>query len=166
MSINLPKFTDLDYINFLIAASNVYSCSEAARCFPSSTDAPSHDCFTRLLQKQPSDTEPLWAEVRKFVTPSEGYLIVDDTMLDKPYSKKIGFVRYQWNEKHHRTVKGIGFDTLLGQMVRKSYMLIFVFITSMKTKKPKTITSLICLTRPKNADLNRSLLCLIYGMQA
>jgi len=55
MSINLPKCTDLDYINFLIAASNVYSCTEAARCFPSTTDAPCHDCFTRLLQKQPSD---------------------------------------------------------------------------------------------------------------
>ncbi|MHB8102309.1 MAG: IS701 family transposase, partial [Methanosarcina sp.] len=90
MSINLPKCTDLDYINFLIAASNVYSCTEAARCFRSSTDAPSHDCFTRLLQKQPSDTEPLWDEVRKFVNPNEGHLIVDDTTLDKPYSKKIG----------------------------------------------------------------------------
>ena len=88
MSINLPKFTDLDYINFLIAASNVYSCSEAARCFPSSTDAPSHDCFTRLLQKQPSDTEPLWAEVRKFVTPSEGYLIVDDKHWTSPIQKR------------------------------------------------------------------------------
>jgi hypothetical protein len=43
----------------------------------------------------------------------EGYLIVDDTTLDKPYSKKIGFVRYQWSGKHHRTVKGIGLVTLL-----------------------------------------------------
>ena len=108
MSINLSKCTDLDYINFLIAASNVYSCTEAARCYPSTTNAPSHDCFTRLLQKQPSDTEPLWNEVRKFVTPKEGYLIVDDTILDKPYSEKIGFVRHQWSGKHHRTVKGIG----------------------------------------------------------
>jgi hypothetical protein len=113
MSINLPKCTDLDYINFLIAASYVYSCTEAARCFPSSTAAPSHDCFTRLLQKQPSDTEPLWTEVKKLVTPKEDYLIVDDTTLDKPYSKKIGFVRYQWSGKHHRTVKGIGLVTLL-----------------------------------------------------
>ena len=70
MSINLPKCTDLDYINFLIAASTVFSCTEAARCSPSTTDAPSHDCFTRLLQKQPSNTEPSWAEVRKFVNPS------------------------------------------------------------------------------------------------
>src|SRR5665647_1956664 len=69
ISINLPKCTDLDYINFIIAASTVFSCTEAAHCYPSITNAPSHDCFTRLLQKQPSDTEPLWDEVSKFVTP-------------------------------------------------------------------------------------------------
>jgi len=38
---------------------------------------------------------------------------VDDTVLDKPYSEKIGFVRYQWSGKHHRSVKGIGLVTLL-----------------------------------------------------
>jgi len=113
MSINSSKCTDFDYINFLIAASNVYSCTEAARCYSSATDAPSHDCFTRLLQKQPSDTEPLWDEVSKFVTPREGFLIVDDTVLDKPYSEKIDFVRRQWSGKHHRTVKGIGLITLV-----------------------------------------------------
>ncbi len=113
MSINSSKCTDLDYINFLIAASTVFSCTEAARCYPSSIDAPSHDCFTRLLQKQPLDTEPLWAEVRKYVTLKYGFLIVDDTVLDKPYSEKIGFVRYQWSGKHHHTVKGIDLITLV-----------------------------------------------------
>jgi len=113
MSIDSSKCTDFDYINFLIAASNVYSCTEAARCYSSATDAPSHDCFTHLLQKQPSDTEPLWDEVSKFVTPKEGFLIADDTVLDKPYSEKIDFVRRQWSGKHHRTVKGIGLITLV-----------------------------------------------------
>jgi putative transposase len=81
ISINLPKCTDLDNVNFLIAASNVFICTEAARCCSSISNAPSHDCFTRLLQKQPSDIEPLWDEVGKFVTPKEGYLIADDTVL-------------------------------------------------------------------------------------
>jgi len=113
MLINPPKCTALDYINFLIAVSTVYSCTEAARCYSSLVNAPSHDCFTRLLQNQSSDTESLWNEVRKFVTPKEGYMIVDDTVLDKPYSEKMGFVRYQWSGKHHRTVKGIGLVTLV-----------------------------------------------------
>lgn len=32
MSINLSKCTDLDYIYFLIAASTVFSCTDASRC--------------------------------------------------------------------------------------------------------------------------------------
>jgi len=34
MDINPPKCSDIDFINFLIAASNVFSCTEAARCYP------------------------------------------------------------------------------------------------------------------------------------
>ena len=33
--------------------------------------------------------------------------------MDKPYSKKIGFVRFHWSGKHHRGVKGIVLITLL-----------------------------------------------------
>ncbi|MCO5381686.1 MAG: transposase [Methanosarcina barkeri] len=40
-------------------------------------------------------------------------MIVDDTVLDKPYSEKMGFVRYQRSGKHHLTVKGIGLVTLV-----------------------------------------------------
>ena len=92
MSISLPKCTDLDYINFLLAASNVFSCTEAARSFSYVNNAPSHDYYTRLLRKQHSDQESLRVKVRKFVTPKGGYLIVDTTTLKKPYSKKIGSV--------------------------------------------------------------------------
>ena len=86
MSINMPECTDLDYINFIIAASTVFSCTEATRCYPSRNNVPSNDCFYRLLQKQSSDTEPLCTEVRRFVVSKECYLIVNDTILDKPYS--------------------------------------------------------------------------------
>jgi len=54
----------LIFINFLIAASNVFSCTEAARCYPIVANAPSHDAFTRCLQRQPPDTEALWEEVK------------------------------------------------------------------------------------------------------
>jgi hypothetical protein len=76
MLINPPKCTALNYIDFLIAVSTVYICTEAARCYSSLVNAPSHDCFTRLLQNQSSDTESLWNEVRKFVTPKEGSFVI------------------------------------------------------------------------------------------
>jgi len=75
--------------------------------------------------------------VRKFVIPKKGFPIVDDTILDKPYSKKIGFVRYQWNGKHHRTVKGIGLITLLwtdGKKILPVDFRIYDFDQDSKTK--------------------------------
>jgi putative transposase len=46
---NAPKCTDLDYINFLVAAQQVFSAVEAARSHPKGEDKPAHDADTRLL---------------------------------------------------------------------------------------------------------------------
>src|SRR5665811_1644151 len=75
MDINPPKCSDIDFINFLIAASNVFSCTEAARCYLFVANAPSHDACTRCLQRQPTDTEALWDEVKNHVKPEEGFRI-------------------------------------------------------------------------------------------
>ena len=64
MDINPPKCIDIDYIDFLIATSKVFSCTGAARCYPFIANAPSHDAFTRCLQRQPPDTEALWDKVK------------------------------------------------------------------------------------------------------
>lgn len=50
---NAPKCTDMDYIHFLLAAQTVFSCTEAANSQPALPDAPAHNAFTRLLQRQP-----------------------------------------------------------------------------------------------------------------
>jgi len=42
---NQPKYTAIDYINFLIATQKAYSCSEAARVQPEGADPPSHDAI-------------------------------------------------------------------------------------------------------------------------
>lgn len=110
---NPAKCSDLDYINFLTASVKVFTCTEAAKCQPYGGNGPSHDAFTRLLQRQPPDTEALWNEVRGIIRPQEGFLIADDTLLDKPYAKKMDLVYHQWSGKQHRTVNGINVCTLL-----------------------------------------------------
>jgi DDE superfamily endonuclease len=42
-----------------------------------------------------------------------GYLVVDDTVLDKPYAVHIPLVKKQYSGKHHRVVKGISLVNLL-----------------------------------------------------
>ena len=111
--INPPKCTDLDYINFLIASSRVFSCTEASKCSYFDSNSPAHDSFTRLLLRQSPDTEALWEEVKNFVTPETGLLIIDDTILDKPYSKHIDLVYRQWSGKHHQIVNGINLETVV-----------------------------------------------------
>jgi putative transposase len=85
---NPPKADELDYIHFLIAAQKVFTCTEAARSAPGSFNPPAHDAFTRLLRREPPDTGALWGEARTLVEPERGLLVVDDTTLDKPYSKR------------------------------------------------------------------------------
>lgn len=96
-----------------MAAANVFTCTEAARCYPEGSDSPSHDAFTRLLQRWPPDTEALWIESSHLVRPGEGILIVDDTTLDKPYAKKMDLVYRQYSGKHHSVVNGINITTLV-----------------------------------------------------
>lgn len=106
---NAPKVSDVDYIQFLIAAQRVYTCTEAARCAATA----SHDAYTRLLSRLPPDTAALWREVEPLVQKTHGLLVVDDTTLDKPYAQKMGLVTRHWSGKHHGVVQGISLTTLL-----------------------------------------------------
>jgi len=110
---NPPKVDDLDYIHFLVAAQKLFTCTEASRSHPDGDTAPAHDAFTRLLQRQPPDTEALWQEAEPVVEQDEGLLILDDTTLDKPYANKIEHVTWHWSGKHGKAVKGINLLTLL-----------------------------------------------------
>lgn len=112
-SLNLAKCDDHYCIHFLIASIDVFACTEAARCQPIGENCPSHDAFTRLLQGQPPDTEALWDEVKDIVRHQKGFLVLDDTTLDKPYAKNMDIVYHQWSGKHHRIVNGINITTLI-----------------------------------------------------
>src|SRR5262245_12487412 len=110
---NAPKVTDLDYINFLLAAPRVVSCTEAARVQPDGPRRAAHDAVTRLLRRLEPDTMPLWREAEQHIDRQAGLLIADDSTLDKPYAQKIELVHRHWSGKHHQVVSGINLLTLL-----------------------------------------------------
>ncbi len=110
-NVNPSKCDDLDYINFLLASVDVFTCTEAARYYEGRVNNPSHDAFTRLLQRQPPDSEALWNEVKDIIQPQKGFLIIDDTVLDKPYAKNMDLVYHHWSGEHHRVVSGIDIIT-------------------------------------------------------
>lgn len=110
---NGPKVDELDYIQFLIAAQRVFTCTEAATCQPEQAQPPAHDAFTRLLSRQPPDTAALWREVQPLIEPGKGALLLDDSTLDKPYAQHMALVTPHWSGKHHRVVIGINLISLV-----------------------------------------------------
>lgn len=110
---NPPKCTDLDYINFLVAAQKVFSSVEASKTHPAEEGAPAHDAYTRLLQRLPPDSDALWQEVEPLIKVTQGVLVFDDTTLDKPYASQMALVTRHWSGKHRRVVQGINLISLV-----------------------------------------------------
>src|SRR5438874_13388 len=109
---NLAKVHPEHYIDFLVAAPKACSAAEAGRSQRPGRDAPAHDAFTRLLTRLEPDPQALWAEVRPLIDPAAGWLVVDDTTLDKPHAKHMGLVCQHWSGRHRRVVAGINLITL------------------------------------------------------
>jgi len=80
--------SDCDYINFLVAAQCDVSCVKAAECFSGNGFVITHDAFNRFLTRQSLTPETLWTEVEPFIERRNGWLVVDDTVIDKVYSEK------------------------------------------------------------------------------
>jgi putative transposase len=110
---NAPKCTEYDYINFLVAAQQVFSAVEAARSHPDSEAKRAHDAYTRLLRRLPPDSAALWAEVSGCIEVNKGLLVIDDTTLDKPYASAMALVSRHWSGKHHEVVQGINLISLV-----------------------------------------------------
>lgn len=107
------QISDVDYINFLTAIPNSASCVKAADCYSDSGMVVSHDSVNRFLTRQLLHPDALWNEVKPFIEKRNGWLILDDTVIDKIYSEHIEMTQYQWSGKFHEVVKGIGLVTLV-----------------------------------------------------
>jgi hypothetical protein len=108
-SVNPPRCTPHDFIDFYVAAPGPVSCTEAARVQPRSPFAPAHDSFNRL---EPDPNE-LWEEAEPLVEKARGAVIIDDSTLEKRRSKHIGLVTRHWSGKERKVVRGINLITLL-----------------------------------------------------
>ena len=102
------RCTRLDYCQFLLSSQINYTMTHLA----AHTEAFSHDAVTRFLAGDTLRPRDLWAQVRADVIPSPGgYLVFDDTVLDKNHSRHIALVRRQWSGTEHHPIRGIGVVT-------------------------------------------------------
>lgn len=107
---NPAKCKEEDYIQWLIATPKIATCTQAAASSPTLI---AHDAYTRLLERLEPNSDVLWEEVSSLVSLSSGYLVFDDTTLDKFYARYIELVCKHWSGKHQQVVDGINLLTLL-----------------------------------------------------
>ena len=74
---------------------------------------PAHDSYTRWLKSMRLKPSIIWEYAQNMVKLNQGYLIIDDTVLDKWYGPKIDCVVKQYSGRRHKVVKGIGVVNLL-----------------------------------------------------
>jgi putative transposase len=98
------------YAHFLVSTFGRYSMLWLARLLD---QQPAHDSWTRWLSKTKQRPSILWEEVKSLVNTTDGYLILDDTVIDKWYARQIDLVKYQYSGTHHRKVNGIDVVSLL-----------------------------------------------------
>lgn len=67
----------------------------------------------RLLTRLEPDAETLWREVHSQIEMGRGILVLDDSTLEKPFSKFNALVYRHWSGKQKAVVSGINLITLL-----------------------------------------------------
>lgn len=99
------------YRNFLLASPNRFSAMELARVSPDATM--SHDAVTNWLDSSRFTPSEIWNQAKSLVDLRSGYLVSDDSVLDKRYSQENGLVKLQYSGNVHGLVKGIDLVNLL-----------------------------------------------------
>ena len=91
------------YLMALRYFSNLTTCSAMSDAF----DSASHDQLTRLLQGTWSGHTRLHLALRLLFTVAGGYLILDDTVIEKPYARLLGEAAWVWSSKQRQVVCGV-----------------------------------------------------------
>lgn len=99
------------YSNFLIANQNRYSGVELSKTSP--INGMAHDAVSHWLDRTNFTPSDLWNQVKHLVGLQTGYLIGDDTLLNKQYSRKNQLAKKQYSGCEHTLENGIALVNLL-----------------------------------------------------
>lgn len=99
------KITTQSYGQFLINGVNNFT----GTYFSKIVEGLEHDSVWRHLNGSKLPSKTIWERIKQDIVYSKrGYLIFDDSVLDKSASKKIQLARWQYSGTVHSTVMGIG----------------------------------------------------------
>jgi hypothetical protein len=104
------KITKQRYVEYVISTPINYTCTNLANHL----DNISYDAINDYLRGEKHTARTVWELAEPLINNSnEAYLILDDSVQDKSYSKKIEMVKRHYSGNAHGLVKGIGIVNLI-----------------------------------------------------
>lgn len=102
------RISRLEYCQYLLSSQTNYTLTHMAE----HVESASHDTINRYLRGEKLKPSLVWEHVKSDIVISEGgFLLFDDTILDKDYSREIEGVRWQYSGNAHTIIRGIGVVT-------------------------------------------------------
>ena len=102
------QVTRLDYCQYLLSS----QINDTLTNFADHGPGFSHDGINRSLGQERMTPRLVWENVKGDVKQvAGGYLVFDDTVLDKRYARQIELVRRQYSGNAHGVIRGIGVVT-------------------------------------------------------
>ena len=102
------RFTRLDYCQYLLVSQINYTLTNYAE----HTEKFSHDAANRYISGDEIRPRLVWENVQSQVVQTPyGFVVFDDTVIDKNFSHEIELVRRQYSGNVHGVLKGIGVVT-------------------------------------------------------
>ncbi|MGD1806223.1 IS701 family transposase [Dapis sp. BLCC M126] len=161
------NFNYIDYCQYLLNSHTNYTITNLANHL----ENVSHDKINRYLKIQNFDNQDLWRNVKKeIIANTEGYLIFDDTVINKKHSNKIELVRRQYSGNEHQVVRGIGivnciyFNPKIEQFWLIDYR-IYDPDTDKKTKIDHVEEMILCVVNQKKLPFKTVLMDSWYATQ-
>jgi hypothetical protein len=102
--------TKEQYVEFLISTPVNYTCTHLA----DHLSGISHDSITDFLQSQRLTAQSVWSSAKILIRDTEdSFLIVDDSVQEKPYAKAIELVSSHYSGNKHGVIRGIDIVNLV-----------------------------------------------------
>ena len=106
------------YIEYLVSTPINYTCTNLA----AHLSGVSHDSITDFLKFQRLAASSLWETAKPLISDTdESYLILDDSVQEKPYAREIELVAAHYSGNTHSVVRGISLVNLVHSSADNDY---------------------------------------------
>lgn len=130
------KTTRQLYCQYLMSSNNNYTATNLSNHY----DGLSHDSITRFLKEEHLTPSLLWEKAKPLLVHNkDACIIIDDSVMDKSYSRKIDGVHKQYSGNAHGIINGIGVVNMLyyNPSIKRYWLIDFRIYDTSKDGKTK-----------------------------